>query len=63
MTRARVPVRLGIVVRSLVLVAHEESDRCSKSHAHLDARLKVDRIGFVTLWSLRISEDWLSGLE
>jgi hypothetical protein len=47
--RARVVIRLGVVVRTLVLVANEETDRGTESDSSFDTGLEVDLIGFITL--------------
>lgn len=49
MTRARVVVGLGVVVRSVVLVADHETDRGPESVAGFDTRLKLDSVLLVTL--------------
>jgi hypothetical protein len=64
---ARVEVRLGVVVRALVLVVDEEADGRAEGDAVLDAGLDVDEILFVTLpspvceweWS-RVGECWVA---
>lgn len=49
MAGSRVVVRLGVVVRALVLVADEEADGSTESHACLDTRLDLDGVGFIAL--------------
>lgn len=49
MTRARVVVRLGVVVRALVLVLDEEADGSAERDASLDTRLDLDGIRLVAL--------------
>lgn len=47
--RAGVQVRLGVVMRTLVLVLHEEADRGSEGNTVLDTGLDVDEILLVPL--------------
>jgi hypothetical protein len=47
--RARVEVRLGVVLRALVLVLDEETNRRAKGYAVLDAGLEVDEVLLVAL--------------
>ena len=47
--RARVVVRLGVVVRALVLVLDHEADGRAERDAGLDARLDLDGVGLVAL--------------
>jgi hypothetical protein len=54
MARARVEIGLGIVVRSLVLVLDEQTDRRAECYAMLDTRLELYEIFFVAL-SIRSS--------
>lgn len=49
MTRTRVPVGLGVVVGTLVLVPNQESDRGAKGDARLGAGLQRDLVRLVTL--------------
>lgn len=49
MTRAGVQVRLGVVVRALVLVANEEADGCAERDAVLDSGLDRNLVVLVSL--------------
>jgi hypothetical protein len=51
-------ISLGVVVRSLVLVVNEESDRRAESDTMLGTRLDVDR---VELGSLKSAQTRLHG--
>jgi hypothetical protein len=42
-------IRLGVVVRALVLVLDDETDGGTESDTSLDTGLDGDRVGFVTL--------------
>jgi hypothetical protein len=48
-TGTRVVVRLGVIVRALILVADEEADGCTEGHFSLDTRLQSALVGLVTL--------------
>lgn len=52
MARARVEVRLGVVVRPLVLVSDVEPDGRPERHAVLDPGLQLDRVLLVPLRSV-----------
>lgn len=56
MTGSRVVVGLGVVVRAVVLVADEETDRGSEGVAGFDAGLKLDGVLLVTLQVKREEE-------
>lgn len=42
-------IRLGVIVRALILVADEESNGSTKGHSSLDTGLQSALIGLVTL--------------
>ena len=52
MARARVEVRLGVVLWPLVLVPDEEPDRRAERDAVLDAGLQLHKVLFVSLQSV-----------
>lgn len=58
MTGSRVQVRLGIVMRSLILVVDEETDGRSERDAILGSRLDVDEVVLVSLQVGISRESW-----
>lgn len=51
---ARKEIRLGVVMRSLILVLYSQADRCSQSYAKFCSRLYANGIGFITLRFMKI---------
>ena len=47
--RARKQVGLGVIVRALVEVLHEEADRCTESDTMLNTRLQLNQVLLVAL--------------
>jgi hypothetical protein len=46
---ARVEIGLGVIVRSLILILDEETDRCSKGDTLFSARLQLYKVLLVPL--------------
>lgn len=55
MTRPRVEIRLGVIVRTLVLVLDKKTDGRAQGHTMLNTRLEVDKIFFVPLHDADVS--------
>lgn len=60
MTGTGVVVRLGVIVRALVLVADEEADGSTKGHSSLDTRLQSALVGLVTLQKVQVEKNKMS---
>lgn len=52
-TRPGVEISLGIIMRALILVLDEESNRRAQCHAVLNTRLEVNEILLVTLFAVQ----------